>query len=296
MAAAREKLNAQYQTGPKILADADDADSEATCPRCGGLGVVRRNAAAQPGEADFGRVKRCPNSDFHTQARLKNLAKISNLSVAELEIRLADLTPYHQPKERRATKVLADDGQAVVMGSSNMDMIEVFGRLVRDPFCDTGMIFLLGEWGCGKTMAAMGLINEINLNNKGPAMYITLPDLIGFLIASYDDRNRDDEIFGDWSFERRYQTIARAKIIVVDEFDFEDCKVRDTAHNRQLLNRWFNERYRSAIYSQSLTVLISNSPIESMGLGAISSRAGDSRFRTIMNTAPDMRPEQEAAR
>ena len=281
--AAREQLEAKYNGG---------AEAPDSCPRCGGLGVVRLNEAANPGDSDFGRVQPCPESDFHAKARTKTLARISNLSVPELEIRLTDLEPYHRPEEQYETGISLENGASLLAPRSNIEMIESFRELVTDPYSGAGMIFLLGPWGGGKTFAVMGLVNEINLNGKGPAVYITLPDLIGFLVAAYDKRNQGDDEFGDWSFERRYEAMAGAGVIVVDEFDFSDSKVRGTDHNLQLLQRWFDRRYRSGIYNQTLTVLVSNSPIEDMGLGGVSSRASDGRFRTILNTAPDMRPGQ----
>lgn len=286
---ARAKLDAKYG-GEGVVSV--DSGTEDCCPRCGGLGAIRLNPDANPGEDDFGKVQRCPNEKFHAQARLKMLAKISNLSVPELEIRLSSLRPYHRPDEQYETEISLDDGTPLIIGHSNVEMIETFQQLARNPYGDAGMIFLMGPWGSGKTFAVMGLVNEINNNNKGPAMYITLPDLIGFLIGAYDDRNRNDEVFGNWSFDRRYNAVATAKVIVVDEFDFTDSKVRGTDHNLQLLQRWFDRRYRSGIHNQTLTVLVSNSPIENVGLGGVSSRASDGRFRTIFNTAPDMRPAQ----
>ena len=283
--AAREKLNAKYS-------GVDGVEDPDKCPRCAGLGVIRLNEAANPGDSDFGRVQPCPESNFHAKDRVKTLARISNLSVPELGIRLTDLEPYHRPKEQCETGIFLEDGSSLMATRSNIEMIDSFRKLATDPYSGAGMFFLLGPWGGGKTFAVMGLVNEINLNSKGPAVYITLPDLIGFLVAAYDKRNQDDDEFGDWSFERRYEAMAEAKMIVVDEFDFSDSKVRGTDHNLQLLQRWFDRRYRSGIYNQTLTVLVSNSPIEDMGLGGVSSRASDGRFRTILNTAPDMRPKQ----
>ncbi len=292
LAKARARLNAQWQDGG--LSAIDDPPEE-RCPTCGGQGVIKVNPNANPGEDAFGQVEAC-RDDFHSDQRLKKLAKISNLSVVELEIRLAGCEVIHMPNELHELPFKLEDGTNLKLPKSNVDMLETFHELSKDPLSDAGMIYLMGPWGGGKTYAAMALVNEINLNSKGPAMYITLPDLVQFLKAAYDDRNRADEEFGDWSFDKRYEAVTSSKVIVVDEFDFSDSKVKGTAYNLELLQRWFNARYRSGINNQTLTVLVSNSLIEDMGLGGVSSRMSDGRFRTIFNTAPDMRPGQGVER
>lgn len=173
-------------------------------------------------------------------------------------------------------------------------MLTKFRALAQEPLQDNkGGLYVWGPWGSGKTFAAMGLVNEINLAGKGPAIYITLTDLLDFLKASYDPRNRNDKEFGDWSFERRYREIKNAPVIVLDEFDFDGGKFQETEHNLFLIQKYIYDRYRTGIDGSTLTIFISNSPIKALQQGNIASRLNDWRFDTVLNTAPDWRMKSE---
>lgn len=240
---------------------------------------------AQPGEDDFGKATACPDQ-FHSDVRSKRLAKISNLSVKEAQIRLADSIEYH---DENKSYVLEGYGQVY---PSNREMLAKFRALAQEPLQGKGGLYVWGPWGGGKTFGSMGLVNEINQAGKGPAIYITLTDLLGFLKAAYDPRNRNDKEFGDWSFDRRYKEIKSAPVIVLDEFDFDGGKVQETDHNIFLIQKYIYDRYRTGIDGLTLTVFISNSPIKALEQGNIISRLNDWRFDTVLNTAPDWRKER----
>jgi DNA replication protein DnaC len=284
MLRARAKLEAQYDDQPIPVVPLDEQ-----CPTCGGMGAIKVAPAAQPGQPDFGKVVTCPDQ-FHSDVRLKRLAKISNLSVKEAQIRLSDSIEYHNENEYCVLAGWLDEhDEPQTVYRSNREMLAKFQALAQEPLQDQGGVYVWGPWGSGKTFAAMGLVNEINLTSKGPAIYITLTDLLDFLKAAYDKRNQSDKEFGDWSFDRRYKEIKNAPVIVLDEFDFDGGKIQETDHNLFLIQKYIYDRYRTGIDGLTLTVFISNSPIKALQQGNIISRLNDWRFDVVVNTAPDWR-------
>lgn len=279
---ARAKLEAQYDDQPAPVIPSDQQ-----CPTCGGVGAVKVAPDAQPGQVNFGKVAVCPDK-FHSDIRLKRLVKISRLSVKEAKIRLSNCKEYHNENEHYILEEYGD------VYPSNREMLSKFHALAQEPLQDNkGGLYVWGPWGSGKTYAAMGLVNEINLAGKGPAVYITMSDLLDFLKAAYDPRNQNDKEFGGWSFDRRYKEVKNTQVIVLDEFDFDGGKVQETYHNLFLISKYIYDRYRTGIDGLTMTIFISNSPIKALQQGNIVSRLNDWRFAEVLNTAPDWRRKSE---
>jgi DNA replication protein DnaC len=258
----------------------------ATCPTCGGVGSVPINPAAAYDDPAFGKVMPCPDP-VHYPQRQARLARLSNLSEQQLEIRLSDCREYYNSGERVDVGIRDEQGRPRLMIRQNRQMLTAFRSLVDNPY-QHPFIYAWGPWGGGKTYASIALINEINAARRGPAMFIAWQDLLAWIKASFDDRNRVGE-FGDWSEQQRYDLLISVPFLVVDEFDFSDGKTQISEWNLSLMQRWLNARYLAGIDGRAATVFVSNDSPESMGLGGIISRLDDGRNLKILNTAPDFR-------
>jgi len=285
MEAARAKLDAQY-AAPTTTALARRPISPGDgCPQCGGAGMLRANPDASTDDPGFGKPTACPDP-CHNPDRLRQLSILSNLNESELSVTLDDLKERHDILNFAELHYNCDeDGNPIKVQRSNREMLRVAREVMANPY-DFGIVYFLGPNGNGKTTAGQAICNGINQAGKGPAMYINLVELIGFIVASYDPANEGP------TTDQRYKMIATAPVVIVDEFDFSDAKNRATEHTLHLLHKWFNDRYRIAKNRTGLTVLIGNEPIQGLGLPAINSRLGEGWFTTVINTAPDERPEQ----
>jgi len=286
--AARRKLNGQYDAPTTTALAARPTGPGDGCPRCGGAGMLRGNPNASADDPDFGQPVACPDP-CHNDDRLRQLSILSNLNKRELSVTLADLKEYHRIDEVVSLDYnLNEKGQVIPLRRSNREMLRVAREIIASPY-DFGIVYFLGPNGNGKTTAGQAICNGINQAGKGPAMYINLVELIAFIVSSYDPANEGP------TTDQRYQMIATAPVLVVDEFDFSDAKNRATEHTLHLLHKWFNDRYRIAKSRSGLTVLIGNEPIQGLGLPAINSRLGEGWFTTVINTAPDERPDVKQA-
>jgi DNA replication protein DnaC len=284
MEAARARLNEQYAGAYTTALAPRPVNPGDNCRQCGGAGMLRANPEARPDEPGFGKPVACPDP-CHNDDRLKQLAILSNMNKGELSVSLNDLEERHDILDYIELDYNRDEnGNPVKMQRSNREMLRVARKIIANPY-DFGIVYFLGPNGNGKTTAGQAICNGINEAGKGPAMYINLVELIGFVVASYDPANEGP------TTDQRYKMIATAPILVVDEFDFGDAKNRATEHTLHLLHKWFNDRYRLAKNKTGLTVLIGNEPIQGLGLPAINSRLGEGWFTRIINTAPDERPD-----
>jgi hypothetical protein len=256
------------------------------CPQCAGVGSVKIDPEAAYDSPHFGKLMPCPHPTHYPDRQAK-LARLSNLSVEQLAIRLADCREYYNPNERADVGIKGSDGKPVLMMRQNRKMLQTYRSLVDNPY-QHPFVYVWGPWGGGKTFASIGLINEINEARKGPAMFIAWQDLLAWIKASFDDRNRVGE-FGDWSEQQRYDLLVSVPFLVVDEFDISDGKTQLTDWNLSLMQRWLNARYMAGIDGRAATLFVSNDAPESMGLGGVISRLEDKRNLKVLNTAPDFR-------
>jgi DNA replication protein DnaC len=250
-------------------------EPEPVCPNCGGSGWFRLGDLPID-HPDFGKAVHCPN-ELHAEDRLRHIGSVGMLSGEDAKIDLYELAKYHDDSVQVAIK-----GSGATRASSNMAMLAHFKAIVNSPKRNP-LTFVMGPNGNGKSTAAMGLVNALNRANKGPAIYITLVDLIAYVKEAYGQGVGE-------SSEGRFRKIAHSRAIVVDEFEMGTGKVMATEHNFELLNRWFSERYAAAKNGTGVTVLVSNEHPKDIGLNSILSRMKD--FKRIANTAPDFRGKE----
>lgn len=269
-----------------------DPDPE-ICPECGSTGFVKVDPDAAYFHPDFGKIKPCENA-LHADDRRRRQAKLSGLSEREIDLRLADLQVIQSDKTFKlpeGEEVTRNGKKFDSVYRSNKGMLDTYKRLVsgesdKPPF----FVYVWGPHGGGKTTAAIALVNELNLAGRGDAMYITLPDLLQGLKDSFDDQNKAQD---NRTESQKYVRLQKMPNLVIDEFDFADGKVGQSNYNLQLLQRLVDHRYRTGITGETLTVYISNSPVNHIGIASIVSRLKDTGSFIVLDSAPDLRQWSE---
>lgn len=281
---AKFELNAQYAKPVTALGVVEPKPGD-LCPVCNGAGRLMENHFALPGHKQFGNTVPCPDPS-HNEHRLRQLSMISNLYPTELKIRLNQVQEYHRPDKTVMLPYNTHEGKIIPLPRSNRAMLQKAREIVASPY-EHGIVYILGPHGNGKTMTGQAIVNEINEAGKGPAMYINLIELIGYILEGYDKEN------GGPTVSQRYKIISRTPCLVIDEFDFGDGKNKVTEHTLKVINQLFNDRYRMAHDGTGLTIVIGNQPIKGLDLPALNSRFGTGWFDMIYVTAPDRRPAEK---
>lgn len=141
-----------------------------------------------------------------------------------------------------------------------------------------GWLLLLGGYGVGKTHLAAAIANRAVASGV-PTLFLTVPDLLDSLRGSYGDEGS--------GFERRFDEIRRAPLLVLDDFGTQNA----TDWAREKLFQILNHRYVNRLP----TVVTTNLVFEELD-GRMRSRLSDPELVTrVKITAPDYRrPESEA--
>ncbi len=132
-----------------------------------------------------------------------------------------------------------------------------------------GWFLLLGNYGSGKThlAAAIALMQQ---ERGKQVVFITAPDLLDYLRVTFSPNSG--------SFDRRFQTVRSAPLLVLDDLSTESA----TAWAKEKLFQLLNHRYVAALP----TVITSSSTIEKID-ERIRARLMDRRLCTIFGiTAP----------
>jgi hypothetical protein len=261
------------------------------CPDCKDAGWFRRDVP--PSDPDFGRPVRCDNP-VHRPEWLARLAARSNLLPEDLDTRLKDIKVVHffEPVVGTDGKPLLEDGTPKRVLRSNQAMLEAARSLVQEP---RGFLYVWGPWGNAKSEALIAIVNEVNLDGGGLAMYIKFSDLVEYMREAYADRDRrkallaQGDLDADMTYWQRFERLKDIPVLAIDEFDFDDDKVRETGLVKQFRFDFLDVRYHQAIRGKTATVFASNSPPDALP-DAIYSRVRDGRFTIVHNTAPDSRP------
>lgn len=224
--------------------------AEPLCPDCRGTGFIGYDVPV--GHPKFGKVEPC-SSPFHGPERLRRMAALSGLSEADLGKRLYHIAPVE----------------------GNSEMLVAANEFVLDPF---GWLFIWGGPGNAKSEVLIALVNEINLANKGPAMYCTFADLVNWVREAFKDNASED-------YTRRFDKLLSLKVIAIDEMD----KARDTEFSNEFRFHFLDKRYRQAIDGKSCLVFASNSHPNTLP-EPLYDRVRDGRFKVVQNKAGSARP------
>jgi DNA replication protein DnaC len=135
-----------------------------------------------------------------------------------------------------------------------------------------GWLVIHGGYGCGKTHLAAAIANQA-VDRGVPTLYLTVPDLLDWLRATYDDQSA--------TFEDRFEEIREVRLLVLDDFGSQSA----TPWAQEKVFQIINHRYLSRLP----TVITTNVDLEELD-GRIRSRLADPELVTRVHIhAPDYR-------
>jgi DNA replication protein DnaC len=231
------------------------AIGDPNCPFCHGLGFVTFDVPI--GDPRFGKLQICTCRALDAGLSGKD-ELLSKSNLGALKDYLFDT--FH-PRGR------------VGMGEMQANSLEQAFNLARN-FAQTlkGWTFLSGRYGCGKTHLAAAIANEA-LKNGTPTLFLTVPDLLDWLRASYSSSNSN--------FEERFDEIRNYPLLVLDDFGTQNA----TPWAQEKLFQIINHRYINRLP----TVVTSNLNLDGFE-GRIRSRLMDPEVVTKVEiNAPDYR-------
>lgn len=231
------------------------------CPLCHGIGYLREDLP--PDDPHFGRVVPCACLQGRLQTRLsEKLHRLSRLQ------QLDHLTfESFKPQGR------------INYGPEQIDSLRHAFNQAKN-FADQreGWLLLQGGYGSGKTHLAAAIANA-TVGLGIPTLYLTVPDLLDWLRASYSDELVD--------FETRFGEIRGVSLLVMDDFGTQSA----TSWAQEKLFQILNYRYVNRLP----TVITTNLVLEEIE-GRLRSRLSDPELVTMVKiNAPDFRqPMQES--
>lgn len=236
-----------------------DADSgllgDPNCPRCHGLGYVRREVPIT--HSDFGKLFPCScRVDELRAQRAKALRRMSNLEVLgrftfeTFEPEGQGLSPDRQKNLRRA--------------------YELARTYARQP---EGWLVMRGGYGSGKTHLAAAIAN-VCLEQGTNVLFVTVPDLLDHLRAAFAP-------LSDQTYDERFEQVRMAPVLILDDLGTE----YSTQWALEKLFQILNYRYMSRLP----TVITTNQELEDLD-PRLRSRLADSELVQIVTIlAPDYR-------
>jgi DNA replication protein DnaC len=140
-----------------------------------------------------------------------------------------------------------------------------------------GWLLLEGGFGCGKTHLAAAIANYC-VGHGVPTLFLTAPDLLDWLRASFEGAND--------RFSERFDELRRVPLLVMDDFGTQNA----TPWSQEKLFQLLDDRYLNNLP----TVITTNMRLEEIE-GRIRSRLADTeRVHRVHILAPDYRrPDQE---
>jgi len=225
------------------------------CPSCGTpaeTGYFRRDLDYD--HPDFGKLIKCQHP-FHDDVRVERVKAVSDLGPGEIKKRLSDIAESPQ----------------------NAAMLTAAREMVNTPY---GWLYIWGGPGNAKTDALQAIVNELNFSGKGPAVYSTFSEVLDFMRQGYGDKAKLD-------YHERFQRLKMVKALAIDEMD----KARRTEFAEEFRFNFLDDRYRSAIREETVTIFAGNTDPAKLEVDPIYDRIRDGRFKVVQNSAPSARPE-----
>ncbi len=206
-------------------------DGRPGCPRCGGLGWLRRDVPL--GHAEFGKAVACECLAGELEARrlagvreASNIADLGHMTFAAFRLD----APGNTPEALRSLQIAFDAAS----------------RFAAHP---AGWLVLQGGYGCGKTHLAAAIVNA-RLAQGEPAVFIAVPDLLDHLRAAYAADAPDG------GFDARFDAVRNAPLLVLDDLGTEAPTAWAGEKLFQLLNHRYNAKLPTVITTnQDLDVL-----------------------------------------
>lgn len=230
-------------------------DGRPDCPRCGGVGWLRRDLPL--GHADFGRAFPCDciQADL-AERRLAGARRASNMAA------LGRMT-------FDSFQITAPGNTAQAMGSLKLAHDATLAFAGRPE----GWLVLSGGYGSGKTHLAAAIVNQ-RLADGESALFVVVPDLLDHLRAAYAPGAAE-------AYDERFDAVRSAPLLVLDDLGAEASSPWAAEKLFQLLNFRYNGRLP--------TVFTTNQPLEDLD-ERLRSRLGEMGFvRTVELRALDYR-------
>jgi len=210
------------------------------CPICGGLGYIRRDGA-DIHDADFGKIKECPNR----RLRFWDMS----LGISREEAKRLDWDGYKQTP-------------AVELMREAYDRILELGH---------GWRYIWGKPGNGKTVVAKSAAIYSRQVLGYQTKYSKISDIVNWLRSSYDEDG------GQRLYVDRLKKLRRVKALFLDEVGRD----RQTDFSIQSISDIMDSRYEDAISEKTITVWISNYKPSEIFEAYQVDRITDKRFETI---------------
>lgn len=232
------------------------------CPVCGGLGYVRYELPV--GHPDFGKLFPCPrNHPVNDVERQQQLRKLGNLDA------LAEKTFDNFITENEAW--IPEQQRSVSLAHR---LAQEYAQNPR------GWILFEGGYGCGKTHLA-GAIGSYRVEQGDAALFITIPDLLDHLRATYAPDSEE-------GYDRLFERVKNSPLLILDDLGVEN----PSAWAQEKLFQLFNHRY---LYKLA-TVITTNADLDLLD-GRVKSRLLDvSLTRRVHINAPDFRIQEQRER
>lgn len=230
-----------------------DKPSPPVCPNCAGAGWFRLDVPV--GDPQFGKPIRCEHP-IHDPERLSHLKKISHLGERELKVTLSDISKN-------------DD---------NHEMLTAAKWMTADPW---GWLYIWGGPGNAKTEVLIAIVNELNRRGQGPAMYTSLSTILDWMRQAYGPLAKDDYL-------ARFDKLRQIKVLAIDEMD----KPRSTEWAEEFRFNFLDDRYRSALNGETITLFAGNTNPASFG-DVLFDRIRDGRFKIVFNGQSSARPHMQ---
>ncbi len=201
---------------------AHGGDGRPDCPRCGGLGWLRRDVAV--GHPDFGKAFPCDCLADELEARrlagvrdASNIAALGHMTFSTFRLD----APGNTPEALRSLQIAFDAAS----------------HFAAQP---AGWLVLQGGYGCGKTHLAAAIVNA-RLGQGAPAVFIAVPDLLDHLRAAYASDVPQD------GFDARFEAVRNAPLLVLDDLGTEAPTAWAAEKLFQLLNHRYNAKLPTVI-------------------------------------------------
>lgn len=211
------------------------------CPICGGLGYVKVKPDADIYDADFGKLKDCPNRRFKYWDK--------SIGISFEEAKILNWESYEQTK-------------AVI------EMRRVYNTVLERGF---GWAYFYGKPGNGKTIMAKSSAIYASRVLGYKARYTKVSTLINDLRASYSE---DD---GQRIYFNKLDSLRKIKYLVLDEVGRD----RQTEFSKQSISDIMDYRYEDAISQKTITIWVSNFKPEDIFEPYQFDRIRDGRFSVL---------------
>lgn len=227
---------------------------EKDCPLCGGLGYLRHDLPID--HPQFGKLELCSCTQNKVQqTTVQRLYQVSNLDVFKdmtfENFQVSGRSGTHDPN-----KTLEVAYQTAQNYSQSLN----------------GWLLFMGGYGCGKTHLAAAIASFV-VSLGIPTLFLTVPDLLDWLRATFEN---DDQ-----SYEERLDEIRNVRFLVLDDLGTQNA----TAWAAEKLYQIINHRYTLKLP----TLVTTNQDLNTID-ERIASRLQDRELVTkVQINAPDYR-------